>query len=50
MTLKCKIKEISEIQTQNDFERAAIQEKELSDFSEDVSDDDFQLRELGPIE
>lgn len=50
MTLKCKIKEISEIQTQNDFEKAAIQEQELSDFGEDLGDDDFQLQELGTIE
>lgn len=46
MTLKCKIKEISEIQTQQDLERAT----ELSDVEPVESDEDFQLQELGTIE
>jgi hypothetical protein len=50
MTLKCKIKEISEIQTQNEFEKAAIVEQDFSDSAEDLSDDDFQLQEVGTIE
>ena len=51
MTLKCKIKEISEIQTQQDLERATANE-DLSDsgFVENISDEEFQLQELGTIE
>ena len=37
MTLKCKIKEISEIQTQKDFEKALSDHDEV----EEVSDEEF---------
>ena len=52
MTLKCKIKEISEIETQQDLERIQADDQ-VSDEPEEVeelSDDEFQLQELGTIE
>lgn len=52
MTLKCKIKEISEIQTQQDLDRVKAETDQISDseFIEELSGDEFQLQELGTIE
>lgn len=46
MTLKCKIKEISEIESQIDFEKY----EPTQESSNEELEDEFQLKEMGTIE
>lgn len=54
MTLKCKIKEVSELKTEQDFQKYQEEEKlnqnDESEAEEEQQEDDFVLEELGSIE